>query len=242
MSTQFTPEQIEKLFTFCEEHNVKHYDLQVELVDHLASSIENRWEKQPDLSLEEALQSEFKQFGIYGFSKIKETKEKELRRKYTHLQWKYIQEFFRLPKIILTFTITLALFCIFRISEIDLKVSLIILGIYLVAFTVFLTFLYPKKFRLKIIPGKTFLLYDHFKTMKHRIFVFGFLPLYIFNILVSGHNTFEFDIALTNNIYREFLTAFLMTFFGIVMVVFSTYIPRRIKEDFTREYPQFVKS
>jgi hypothetical protein len=237
-----TTEQINYLFDFCRMRSVYHYDLQVELVDHLASAIEQKLEERPTLSFDDALKSEFKQFGIYGFSKIKETKQKELKRKYTRLQWKYIQEFFQLPKIILTVAVTVALFLIFRISENDLKVSLIFLAIYLVILIVFLTVLYPKKFRLTLIPGKSFLLYDHFKTMKMSIFAAGSLPVSIFNILINRHNTFNLNIALTNNIYGEFLSAFLITLFGIFMVAMATYIPQRIKEDFTRDYPQFVKS
>ena len=37
-----TDEQIAALFAFCEKHLVRHYDLQVELVDHLANAIETK--------------------------------------------------------------------------------------------------------------------------------------------------------------------------------------------------------
>jgi hypothetical protein len=35
MNRTITPEETEKLFAFCRQHFVYHYDLQVELVDHL---------------------------------------------------------------------------------------------------------------------------------------------------------------------------------------------------------------
>jgi len=42
-----TEEQIQKLYLFASQHFVKRYDLQTELVDHLANGIELQWEEQP---------------------------------------------------------------------------------------------------------------------------------------------------------------------------------------------------
>ena len=42
MNKKLTEAQIDELFSFCKRKGVKHYDLQIELVDHLASSIEQR--------------------------------------------------------------------------------------------------------------------------------------------------------------------------------------------------------
>lgn len=60
MNRTVTQQETEELFKFCREHYVYHYDLQVELVDQLASSIEEQWET-------------FRKFGIHGFSKTKST-------------------------------------------------------------------------------------------------------------------------------------------------------------------------
>lgn len=40
MNKQLTEEQIADLFLFCEENGVRYYEVQIELVDHLASAIE----------------------------------------------------------------------------------------------------------------------------------------------------------------------------------------------------------
>ncbi len=47
MKKTVNEKQIERLFQFTREHYVKHYDLQSELVDHLANAIEQRWEETP---------------------------------------------------------------------------------------------------------------------------------------------------------------------------------------------------
>jgi hypothetical protein len=65
---QLTTSQIDKLFTFTRQHFGRYYDLQSELVDHLANSIEAQWE-----FLNEHLRRlkyQFKKFGIYGFMDV----------------------------------------------------------------------------------------------------------------------------------------------------------------------------
>ena len=61
---KLSPEQIERLYQFTRQHYVEYYDLQTELVDHLANAIEEQWTANPKLSFEQALQVEFKKFGI----------------------------------------------------------------------------------------------------------------------------------------------------------------------------------
>lgn len=74
---KLTDDEIERLFSFCAKHYVPEYDLQIELVDHLASGIEEQWLKNPELPFPIALNNTFDKFGIYGFGKIKSQKEKE---------------------------------------------------------------------------------------------------------------------------------------------------------------------
>jgi hypothetical protein len=71
MNKQLTEAQIESLHMFCEFHGVKYYDVQVELVDHLASAIENRWENEPNIGFEQALNDVYSAFGVGGFSKVR---------------------------------------------------------------------------------------------------------------------------------------------------------------------------
>ena len=61
---KLNPSQIDRLFTFTRQHYVEYYDLQTELVDHLAHAIEAEWEQNPQFSFEEVLNNEFKKFGV----------------------------------------------------------------------------------------------------------------------------------------------------------------------------------
>jgi len=64
---KLTPNQIQQLYKFTYQHYVEYYDVQTELVDHLANDIEQIWIEQPNLSFEQARDNSFKKFGVFGF-------------------------------------------------------------------------------------------------------------------------------------------------------------------------------
>jgi hypothetical protein len=65
---QLTTSQIDKLFTFTRQHFVEYYDLQSELVDHLANSIEAQ-EQFPKRTFEEALNIEFEIWHLWFYGR-----------------------------------------------------------------------------------------------------------------------------------------------------------------------------
>ncbi|MGG7034877.1 MAG: hypothetical protein ACI7YS_06735 [Flavobacterium sp.] len=105
-------EQIDRLYQFTIQHYVEYYDLQTELVDHLANAIEQQWQENPNISFEDALQTEFKKFGIFGFTDLIEERQKALIKKYYKLIWMHFREFFKIPKVIMT---TFAIFLVYQI-------------------------------------------------------------------------------------------------------------------------------
>lgn len=110
MKKTVTIEQITRLYEFTREHYVEHYDLQTELVDHLANAIEQCWEEMPEMPFEDCIKAEFKKFGIFGFMDVVEKRQKALRKKYRKLIWNEVVNFFQLPKILLTGGLTLLLY------------------------------------------------------------------------------------------------------------------------------------
>lgn len=107
---KLTQEQIEQLFVFTKKHLVEHYDVQVELVDHLANAIEAEWEINPNLSFTEALDKEYKNFGVFGFSGLVEQKQAALQNHYWKVIKKEMLSFFTIPKIILSVGLFYVLF------------------------------------------------------------------------------------------------------------------------------------
>jgi len=107
---KLTPEQIDRLYQFTRQHYVEWYDLQTELVDHLANAIEQQWQENPKISFEDALQIEFKKFGVFGFMDVVEQRQLALNKRYNKIVWKHFKAFFSIPKIIATFSAVLIFF------------------------------------------------------------------------------------------------------------------------------------
>jgi hypothetical protein len=99
-------EEIDQLNQFCEKHRVGYYDVRLELVDHLASSIESMREKAPRLSFDQALEKIYKQFGYRGFAGVVEAKEEEMSKAYVRQARGLFLSYFTLPKV--AFTVMLA--------------------------------------------------------------------------------------------------------------------------------------
>lgn len=110
---KLSAEQINQLFDFTKKHYVEHYDVQVELVDHLANAIEDQWKENPNILFEDALQTEFKKFGIFGFTGLVEQKQAALQNHYWRLIKKELIDFFSIPKIIFSAALFYILFQIF---------------------------------------------------------------------------------------------------------------------------------
>lgn len=96
-----TGEQIQQLHGFCDKHSVRYYDVQVELVDHLANAIEARMEANPRLSFEDALRNVYKGFGIMGFGPLVAAKQKAVDKQSRKLLWRLFKQQFRWPAIML---------------------------------------------------------------------------------------------------------------------------------------------
>jgi hypothetical protein len=100
-----TEDQLLTLHSFVRSKYVEFYDVQVELVDHLASEIERIWETDETASFETALNQVYRRFGIYGFTKITQQRRKTIRQAENALTWKEFKLFFQLPKIGITLLI-----------------------------------------------------------------------------------------------------------------------------------------
>ena len=133
---KITEQEIKLLFDFTKKHYVEFYDVQVELVDHLANAIEEQWKENLKLSFEEALQIEFKKFGIFGFTGLVEQKQAELHKYYNKMLWNELLQFISIPKVIVTIALYLGVyFFIINTNEIG---EMFALGALIISFTFFM--------------------------------------------------------------------------------------------------------
>ena len=107
-------EEIQGLYTFTRQHYVEHYDLQTELVDHLANAIEAIWKDNPNLSFIEARDQTFKKFGVFGFMDVVEQRQKAMNKKYLNYLWVEVKQWFTIPKIMITLTLFLGFYLSFK--------------------------------------------------------------------------------------------------------------------------------
>ncbi len=114
MERKIIPEEIEQLHLFVRKHYVEFYDVELELVDHLANDIEEQWREDRQLTFEFALNKAFKKFGIFGFSDVVEQKVNKLSNAYYKESFKRMKSFFTPPKLVVSLALFLVLFVGFK--------------------------------------------------------------------------------------------------------------------------------
>ncbi|MDA3818068.1 MAG: hypothetical protein PF486_11875 [Prolixibacteraceae bacterium] len=235
MKKELTPQQIDHLHEFCEKHYVPYYDLQVELVDHLASSIESRWENQLEISFEQALYDTYREFGVTGFSRVRMSREKELLKKYRRMLWQYVGQFFKLPKIILTIALSALLFILFRSTEKDsvIVVSFIVMvALFEIAYFVYI---YPRFFSINAFSKNKFLLGNVFRNIQG---MFATVPLLLLNF-ASFLNMSDYPSFL---VWFELFVSVFMIALSFFIISLSFYVPGKIRAHFEEQFPQFAKA
>ncbi|MFV8356561.1 hypothetical protein ACNQGB_10310 [Flavobacterium sp. XS1P32] len=96
---KLTVEQIEYVANYVNSFDIKWYELQVELTDHMVNSMEEIWEKDPELTFHQVKQYAENRFGRNGFKAIEKERIAILRKEYNRIQRKMITEYLKFPKI-----------------------------------------------------------------------------------------------------------------------------------------------
>jgi hypothetical protein len=110
MKQELTKEHINRLYRYVADNDVNYFDVQVELVDHIAAATEERLSNHPEQTVDETLREVIDAFEKYGFNRIIKEKEKQVRRQYRRYEWESFKAFFSWPKIIFTALLTWVLF------------------------------------------------------------------------------------------------------------------------------------
>ena len=233
---KLTNPQIENLYKFTRQHYVYHYDVQTELVDHLANDIEEIWQAQPDLSFINARDKSFKKFGIFGFMDVVEAKQKQMNKRYWKILLRFAKEWFTLPKIITTALIFLGFFIVLQIpySEFMLLGTLLIV----IIFEMIMIYKVRKERKKKEKNNeKIFLLEEMIGTTKNGFTVMALVNL--FNIInLTNFNFLEMET------YLLVIISFILTVLCILFYVSNYVIPEKAEELLQETYPEYkiVKS
>ncbi|WP_457618931.1 hypothetical protein [Lutibacter sp.] len=221
-----TPQQIQQLYKFTRQHYVEHFDVQMELVDHLANDIEQIWQEQPKLSFERVRDISFKKFGVFGFMDVVEARSKALSKKYWELVWSIFKQFFTIPHILISITIFLTIaigFDVFSAKTVLLTIS--IGGILALFFRLY--FLQKEKKK-------------RFKQTQKK----WLLEEYIFNIgggVAFANLFFQLVIYSPKIVTTNFqlIMSFILTIFILLIYITTFILPSKIEEILINQYPEY---
>ncbi len=223
-----TAEEVQKLFGFTRKHYVEWYDVQTELVDHLANGIEDLWLENPHLSFEEALNNEFKKFGIFGFSDVVEQKTEALSKQYYKAVWKAFKEYFKLPKIIITVSSIYILFKILSLFE-NNRFLMISIAILLFAFQIFyFSKFLIRKFKLDKSKNKKWLFDQVLSNMGGTIYAFNIGIYYPLIDFTSKWNLLE------TIVFSTCAILYLLLLYIMIYVVTP-----KLTKDFLKQFPDY---
>ncbi|AZQ44308.1 hypothetical protein [Nonlabens ponticola] len=211
-------QQIDELYIFTRQHFVEHFDLQTELVDHMAHGIEAQWARNEQLTFEQARDLEFKKFGVFGFMEVVEKRQAALGKKYMRIIWTHFKQYMRLPRVLGFIAIILGFYYLLAINhEYTHEIIMSLLGIFVVTY---IGLLFYQKRQLKKSQqqtGKKWL-------FKEIIFTngagWGFfvIPTHLFNVfIIGGHDgysnwvLFIFSIVLCSMVLMFYIMCFEIT-------------------------------
>ncbi|CAL2102375.1 conserved membrane protein of unknown function [Tenacibaculum sp. 190130A14a] len=229
---ELTNKHIEQLYKFTRQHYVEHYDVQTELVDHLANDIEQILEEDTFLTFEQARDRSFKKFGVFGFMDVVEEKQKQMGKQYFKLILSFVKEWFQLPKLILT----LGIFYMFFLLQ-DFSFSYYMLTVlYLVVFAVEIGIMISRKrkYNRKVKrTGRRWMFEDIIVSQGYGNIAFmSYYVLYFTSPENMG----------SSSLVSKILVAFAITLAIIVGYISMVMIPSKSEELLAKQYPEYILS
>ena len=205
--------QIQELFDFTRKKYVHFYDLQSEIVDHLAAAIEDKMSGNYQLTFEKALEEVYSGFGIFGFAHVVREKEKQIDKQAMRMLWKEVVLLFTWPHLLFSLLVLVSIYT-FTVMF-SMKIVLITtLVISLILGTIFLRKVYksPK-------PDKSLRMLNYYQPG------FTFLP-YFYSQLYLNFNTVSSVLYIA------------ITFLSIIYLMASFRVNSKIKSNAMALYPE----
>ena len=234
MYKKLSNEQVKKLYAYCLKQEIYEYDLQIEIVDHLASSIEDQWVQDSDLSFGWALKNTLDKFGKNGLQKLERKLKKQLRRNFNLILWRYFLKYFRLPKILITAALFTVLFAVLRIAQNNYQVLLFITVPLSIFAFYYSKFYFPKKVDIKTANDKTFVLLDYLKNINTKVGVFIQSPF--FALMFSSGSRLRYS----NAVWEEIIISAVIALFLVFSYGHFFFLPQKIREYFFKNYSEYA--
>ncbi|NER18931.1 hypothetical protein [Spongiivirga citrea] len=234
---KLTKRHIDHLYHFTSKHYVEHFDVQTELVDHLANGIELQWQGNPNLSFENALQVEFKKFGVCGFADVVAEKTKAMNKRYYKLIWIFFKSYFSWPKVIVLILFTALVFSGLNIISAPYRIDAIVICYMILVLTGFVFLIKSMRRRKTMIANN--------KVVKKPIFLLediisktgnvGFIGISLVQLpnLIFGHGS-----TLTSSSIILVISIITVLFIVLLYIVHIV-LPGRAHEFLSNEYEEY---
>jgi len=223
---KLTKEQIQQLYKFTRQHYVEYYDVQTELVDHLANDIEEIWKEQPNISFDDAKTISFKKFGVFGFMDVVEARSVALNKKYWKMVWEIFKQFFNIPQIVISVTLFFTFYYSFQTFPTKELFVSIGIGSFLIIFTRLYSLNKMKKRRFKETNKKW--------LFEEYIFNLGGGVAFV-NLLFQMIN---FSPQIISNTFI-IIASFILTSFLLLIYITTFVLPSQIEEILIKQYPEY---
>jgi len=224
-----TETHIERLYSFTEQHYVEFYDLQTELVDHLANDIEAIWEQNQQLGFGEAGDQSLKKFGIFGFMEVVEQRQKAMNKRYYKYLWQELKTWFGVPKILATLALICTIYTLFSLSF-NRYCLLIIYGI-VIAWSFYRMVKLSRSYKQrKAVSGKKWLLEDIIFKQAGGI---GFA------LISQVPSLYNFSDELLNSFYSILIISLVTSAFILFSFISFYLLPNKAESLLKETYPEF---
>lgn len=234
---KLTQEEIDELYLLCYKLKIKEYEIQSEIVDHLATSIESQFALKPKVSFNEAMINACRSFGMNEFNEFVKSKHQTFRKQFNLLFWKFLGTFFQLPRVILTVSLTITLYTSLHFLD-HRKTVLVFTAIALSAFyMVFIAIDYFTgylRINLKS-TERSFMIINYFNQIKLLASRSGallyFLLAFFFKPFIASRG-----------IFIDMLGSFFIVLLFISFYALLFYMPKMAKQHFEEQFPQFIQN
>jgi len=221
-----TKEQIDYLFEFCQTKGVAYYDVQVELVDHLANAIEKELAEHSDWPFQKALDVVFVSFGHVNFKPLVRERLKAFQAYSWRLWGALFKEQLRWPAMWAVFGLFLFAYRMLSMRYQDLSFNICIGSAIVILFVIF-----ADNYRLKRLEkrkGKS-LLVTNLTGLPSLVAYLNIAVIYV-NLRIPGHVT-GLNILLAGTVN--------FAYFFVCVAYYRTV--KQLEKQVKRDYPEIFK-
>lgn len=225
-----TADQIEILYAFTRKKFVPWYDLQVELVDHLAERIVEEMQKDKTLDFNRALNRVYAGFGIYGFAEIVRERSALLQKEAKRQMWLEIKNQFNLKNLLRS----IAIFSIILFAALHIDLVFVAIGSILLLVTDLVFFKKFHSFRMHLRNKKKLMITQHLPLLGMGSFIY---------LQVIGMRYVELftEQQAYSDKYRIYFSVLL--FIGVIGYLAARQVTENLYSKAKKEYPEaFARS